>query len=119
RELARLSEGQRRAVEAVRRAGLAVITGGPGTGKTTVMKAIVAAWREAGKRVLLAAPTGRAAQRLAEATGRDAFTVHRLLEWTGGRMGFGDRAFGRDESLPLEADLVVVDEASMLDTPLA
>jgi exodeoxyribonuclease V alpha subunit len=113
RELERLSAGQRRAVDAVRGGGVAVITGGPGTGKTTVMKAAVALWEEARLRVKLAAPTGRAAKRLAEATGRDASTVHRLLEW--GQRG----GWGRDEARPVEADLVVVDEASMLDVRVA
>ncbi|MSP63951.1 MAG: ATP-dependent RecD-like DNA helicase [Myxococcales bacterium] len=115
--LAALSAGQKRAVDGVRAAALCVITGGPGTGKTTVVKAIVASWHEARRRVLLAAPTGRAAKRLAEATGRPAQTVHRLLEWGRGARGRG--SWGRDESRPLEADLVVIDESSMLDVALA
>ena len=131
RELARLSTGQRRALEQVRGAGVAVITGGPGTGKTTVMKAAVAVWEEAKLKVVLAAPTGRAAKRLSDATGKTASTVHRLLEWGRGEgagagkaapgepMGNSSSGWGRNERAPLEADLVVVDEASMLDTPLA
>jgi exodeoxyribonuclease V alpha subunit len=135
-ELARLSDGQRRALEDTREAAIAVITGGPGTGKTTVTRALVASWEAARRRVLLAAPTGRAAKRLAEATGRPAQTVHRLLEWgrpalTGpsappsfgggpaGTRGGLRGPFARDRSNPLVVDLLVVDEASMLDLPLA
>ncbi len=118
-EAARLSDGQRRALEAAGQAAVAVITGGPGTGKTTVTRALVASWEAARRRVLLAAPTGRAAKRLQEATGRPAQTVHRLLEW--GKPGRdGRRApFGRDAANPLACDLLVVDEASMLDLSLA
>jgi exodeoxyribonuclease V alpha subunit len=120
-EAARLSDGQRRAIEAAGRTAVAVITGGPGTGKTTVTRALVAGWEAARRRVLLAAPTGRAAKRLSEATGRPAQTVHRLLEWGRPTREGGRRAtpFGRDATHPLETDLLVVDEASMLDLPLA
>ncbi len=111
----RLADGQRRALGAIGGAGVAVLTGGPGTGKTTVMHALVRSWEAAGRKVRLAAPTGRAARRLAEATGREALTIHRLLEW--GRGG-GRSAFGRDSSNPLELDLLVVDEASMINLPL-
>jgi exodeoxyribonuclease V alpha subunit len=118
RALEALSPGQKRAVAGAREGGVCVITGGPGTGKTTVVKAIVAAWEEAGRRVVLAAPTGRAAKRLAEATGRTAQTVHRLLEWgrPADKRGAG---WGRDEKRPLDAELVVIDESSMLDVILA
>jgi exodeoxyribonuclease V alpha subunit len=111
-----LSAGQRRALEALASSGVSVLTGGPGTGKTTVLRALVRAWEGARRRVLLAAPTGRAARRLAEASGREALTLHRLLEW--GRGG-GKSAFARDAHYPLEADLVIVDEASMIDLALA
>lgn len=91
-----------------------VITGGPGTGKTTITKAIVEICRRLKKNVLLAAPTGRAAKRLSEATGEEAQTIHRLLEFDP-RVG----GFSRNETNPLRADLLIVDEASMLDTYLA
>jgi exodeoxyribonuclease V alpha subunit len=116
-ETAQLSEQQRRAVDAVGRSGVVVITGGPGTGKTTIVRALVKSWEGARRKVLLAAPTGRAAKRLAEATGRSALTVHRLLEW--GRPGKAQTAFGRNSQHQLDCDLLVVDEASMLDLPLA
>jgi exodeoxyribonuclease V alpha subunit len=102
--------------EAIRRAltsKLLVITGGPGTGKTTLVRAVVQILTRKGRRLALAAPTGRAAKRLAEATGAEAMTIHRLLE-------FDPRAgvFQRQRRYPLEVDTVVVDEASMLDCQL-
>lgn len=93
---------------------LAVITGGPGTGKSTILKALILMLEKQGVRIALAAPTGRAAKRLAEATGRKASTIHRLLEFSPSAGGFVRKAEN-----PLEADLVVVDEASMLDVILA
>ena len=113
---ARLPLALGQALAALSGAGVAVLTGGPGTGKTTVVRALVRSWEAARRRVLLAAPTGRAARRLAEASGREALTLHRLLEW--GR-GTGKGGFGRDAAHPLEADLIVIDEASMIDLPLA
>ncbi len=119
-----LSDGQKRAVTSSGEAGVVVITGGPGTGKTTVVRALVQTWEQAKRRVMLAAPTGRAAKRLSEATGRTAQTVHRLLEWgkpqaEGRGRGAGRSSFGRGDDNPLPADLLVVDEASMLDVQLA
>lgn len=102
-------------VQAVRQAlvsRLMVVTGGPGTGKTTIIRAILAAVERAGGRVVLAAPTGRAARRMHESTGHDASTLHRLLEAEPGH------GFRRDAERPLEGDLFVVDEASMVDTEL-
>jgi exodeoxyribonuclease V alpha subunit len=115
----KLSEGQRQAITRCGEAGVVVITGGPGTGKTTVVRALVQTWERAGRRVMLAAPTGRAAKRLAEATGHTAQTVHRLLEWGKPREGARASPFGRGDDNPVPADLLVVDEASMLDLQLA
>lgn len=112
-----LAEGQRHAVALTARARVVVVTGGPGTGKTTVVRTIVRAWEAGGRRVLLAAPTGRAAKRLSEATGRAAVTIHRLLEWGRGQPGT-TTPFARNQTNPLDGDLVVVDEASMLDIAL-
>jgi exodeoxyribonuclease V alpha subunit len=105
---------QRRAVELALTEKVLVITGGPGTGKTTLVRAIVEIFRRKRLSVLLAAPTGRAAKRLSEATRSEARTIHRLLEFDP-RQG----RFQRDAESPLEADLVLIDEASMVDTPLA
>jgi exodeoxyribonuclease V alpha subunit len=105
---------QREAVRASCETSLLVVTGGPGTGKTTTVRAIVAAQRALGRQLLLCAPTGRAAKRLSEASGMDAQTIHRLLEWSPRSGGFA-----RDRESPLEADMVLVDEASMLDVQLA
>jgi exodeoxyribonuclease V alpha subunit len=116
-DTAKLSEGQKRALEQLRASTVAVLTGGPGTGKTTVTRAVVQGWEAAKKKVLLAAPTGRAAKRLSDATGRAALTVHRLLEW--GKKEGGTGPFGRDRKNPLKCDLLIVDEASMLDLALA
>jgi exodeoxyribonuclease V alpha subunit len=102
--------------EAVRRAlaePVLVITGGPGVGKTTIVRGIVNTLVREGLTVALAAPTGRAAKRLQEATGQPAATLHRLLEWRP-----ADGVFGRNVTRPLQADLLVVDEASMIDIRL-
>ncbi len=109
-----LTETQRSVVVTSLEHGLVVLTGGPGTGKTTTVRAVVDAHEALGRRVLLCAPTGRAAKRMAEATGREARTIHRTLEWNP-----GTARFRRDERAPLEADLVLVDESSMLDVRLA
>ena len=113
---------QRQAVETVIGNGLTVITGGPGTGKTTTIQTVLHFFEQTDEIVLLAAPTGRAAKRMTEATGREAKTIHRLLEW-GGRPE-EDRTddqrykFERNESNPLEADVVIIDEMSMVDINL-
>lgn len=108
-----LSPEQRDAIRMGVEAKLLVITGGPGTGKTTVINSLLAILEKKGLSFLLAAPTGRAAKRMEQATNRDAGTLHRLLEYspkTGG--------FTRDEHNPLHTDLIVVDEASMIDVSL-
>jgi exodeoxyribonuclease V alpha subunit len=108
-----LSPEQREAVELGLFSKVLVITGGPGTGKTTITKVLARVLDKLGLKLRLAAPTGRAAKRLSEATGFPASTLHRLLE-------FGpEGAFARNEESKLKADAVVVDESSMLDTPLA
>lgn len=108
-----LAPAQFEAVRAALGRRLVVITGGPGTGKTTILKVLLAACRQLGIAALLAAPTGRGARRMAEATGREARTIHRLLEYAPGR------GFQRGSSNPLQCDLLVVDEASMVDIQLA
>jgi exodeoxyribonuclease V alpha subunit len=90
-----------------------IISGGPGTGKTTLIRALAAVFEAAGRSYLLAAPTGRAARRMAEVTGRPATTIHKLLEYN-----LADGAFGRNQDNPLETDTVIVDEASMVDADL-
>ncbi|HEX6015920.1 MAG TPA: ATP-dependent RecD-like DNA helicase, partial [Geminicoccaceae bacterium] len=107
-----LAPGQREAVALAVRSKALVVTGGPGTGKTTLVRGILAALDDRGLAVLLAAPTGRAARRLGESTGREARTLHRLLE------ADPERGFRRNGARPVEADLVIVDEASMVDTQL-
>jgi exodeoxyribonuclease V alpha subunit len=90
-----------------------VITGGPGTGKTTIINALTRIYRQLGAKVLLAAPTGRASKRMTEATGYPARTIHRVLEFNPQKMGFQ-----RDQDHPLEVDVLVLDETSMIDTTL-
>jgi len=108
-----LADQQRRAVRAALVDKCTVITGGPGVGKTTIIKAIVHLAKLVHRQVALGAPTGRAAKRLGEATGMEAMTIHRLLEFQPHEGGFQR---GRDN--PLDADLVVIDEASMVDAQL-
>lgn len=110
-----LTERQRDAVQLALTHKVSVLTGGPGTGKTTTLRTILMALTQRGYRVALASPTGRAAKRLAEATGGAAMTLHRLLEYS----PVGGPHFTRDGDRPLEADVVVVDEVSMLDLLLA
>jgi exodeoxyribonuclease V alpha subunit len=108
-----LAPQQRRAVAAALIDKCVVITGGPGVGKTTIIKGVVHLAQLTRRRVALAAPTGRAAKRLAEATGREAVTIHRLLEYQPHEQGFA-----RNRDNPLEVDLLVVDETSMVDMVL-
>ncbi len=110
----RLNADQRRAVRTALTSPVSVLTGGPGTGKTTTVQTIIRFLEAAGARYLLASPTGRAAKRLSEATGRPAQTVHRLLEVSPGE----GLKFRRNETNPLDTDMVIVDEASMLDVLL-
>ncbi len=114
-----LDELQRRAVIEAVKHGLTVITGGPGTGKTTTINAIIKYFEEEYLEVLLAAPTGRAAKRMTEATGCEAKTIHRLLELNGGSSeATGNAVFERNEQNPLEADVIIIDEMSMVDISL-
>ena len=109
---------QIRAVTQAVNSGLLVITGGPGTGKTTTINTIIRYFEQEGMSILLAAPTGRAAKRMTEATGYEARTIHRLLELTGmpdGGTGTSGMHFERNEENPLEADAVIIDETSMVD----
>lgn len=111
-----LDEHQVTAVKEAVRNGLLVITGGPGTGKTTTINTIIRYFELEGLEIFLAAPTGRAAKRMSETTGFEARTVHRMLELNGGAEG--SSGFERDESNPLEADVIIVDEMSMVDISL-
>ena len=108
-----LAENQKQAVREAIDKKVMVVTGGPGTGKTTIINSIIKIYRRLGQRVLLAAPTGRAAKRMSEAAGHEARTVHRLLEFSP-----KEGRFKKDENNPLSADLVVIDETSMMDTVL-
>ena len=108
-----LSESQRTAIAAAVSGKVTIITGGPGVGKTTVVNSILRILAAKGVEVLLCAPTGRAAKRLSESTGREAKTIHRLLEFDPQIMGFK-----RDQYSPLETELLVVDEVSMVDVAL-
>lgn len=111
-----LAEAQREAVLSSLLHGVLVLTGGPGTGKTTVVRGMLDVLESQGFKLLLGAPTGRAAKRLSEATDREAMTVHRLLESTGGVEGAP--LFLRNEKEPLDAEVVIIDEVSMMDISL-
>ncbi len=108
---------QRQAIEDAMSTGLLLITGGPGTGKTTILNGILNLFGQMQLRCLLAAPTGRAAKRLTEVTGEEASTIHRLLE-AGIDPHTGKMYFARDEGNPLKADVIIVDEMSMVDIQL-
>ena len=108
-----LTAQQQQAIQATLAHKLPILTGGPGTGKTTTLRTLLDTLDAGGHTYALASPTGRAAKRLTEATGREARTIHRLLEFKPGE------GFGRNEHNPIDADLIVIDEASMLDLVLA
>ena len=109
----RLADSQKEAIRAALGAKVMVVTGGPGVGKTTLVNSLLKILRAKSVEVALCAPTGRAAKRLADSTGLEAMTIHRLLEADPSAGGFR-----RDESFPLDCDLLVVDETSMVDVPL-
>ena len=109
-----LSEKQKEAIETVNNNNVCIITGGPGTGKTTIIKTIIELYNIQGKKTVLCAPTGRAAKRMTEATGEEAKTLHRLLE-IGKIEEEGKMASVNYEVAPLDADVVIVDEVSMVD----
>lgn len=105
------------AIKAAVQNGVIIITGGPGTGKTTIINCILDIFRRLNYKVALAAPTGRAAKRMSESTGDTASTIHRLLEY-GFSMGEGNQSFEKNEENPLEYDVLIIDEASMIDIVL-
>lgn len=112
----KLAPKQKEALEKAASSGVLVITGGPGTGKTTLIKCLVEFFKMRGLKVALAAPTGRAAKRMAEATGMEASTIHRLLEYRAS--GGGGMFFGKNRENPLDEDVVIIDETSMVDIVL-
>ncbi len=114
-ESIKLDEIQALAVKKVMDNGVMVVTGGPGTGKTTIIKAIIRVFEQSDLSVILAAPTGRASKRMSEATGREAKTIHRLLEYS---FVEGQSRFNRNSDNPLTADVVIIDEMSMVDIVL-
>lgn len=112
----KFAPSQREAIIGAFNNGIEIITGGPGTGKTTIIKAIIHIYENNGMKVILGAPTGRAAKRMTESTGREAKTIHRLLE-----MGISENdesVFEKGESSPLDCDVIIIDEASMIDIML-
>ena len=113
-----LDEHQVEAVKEAVRNGLLVITGGPGTGKTTTINTIIRYFEMEGLDIFLAAPTGRAAKRMSETTGFEARTIHRMLELNGGPEGGNGAGFERNDRNPLETDVIIIDEMSMVDISL-
>lgn len=113
-----LDEHQAEAVKEAVRNGLLVITGGPGTGKTTTINTIIKYFELEGMDIFLAAPTGRAAKRMSETTGYEARTIHRMLELNGGMDTGSTAGFERNERNPLETDVIIIDEMSMVDISL-
>lgn len=119
-----LDEKQRLAVETAAENGIMVLTGGPGTGKTTTIRAMISYFENQNLDIMLAAPTGRATKRMSETTGYEAKTIHRLLEVSGGMMDDGElpgenhSMFAKNQENPLEADVFIIDEVSMVDIPL-
>ena len=111
-----LAVAQQNAVKTALTSKISVITGGPGVGKTTIVNSIVKILQAKDGKVLLAAPTGRAAKRMSEATGAPAQTIHRLLKY---ESRSGERGFAHNERRPLKGDMIIIDETSMLDIPLA
>ena len=109
-----LADNQKKAIEAAMKSGLLVITGGPGTGKTTIINGILDIFERKFLKVLLAAPTGRAAKRMSEATDKEAKTIHRLLEFAYSE-GNESSGFMKNEEDPLACDVVIIDETSMVD----
>lgn len=113
-----LDEMQQEAVMGAVRQGVFILTGGPGTGKTTTINAMIHFFESEGLDIFLAAPTGRAAKRMTEATGCEAQTIHRLLEVNGNPEEEGNTGFTRNAENPLETDVIIIDEMSMVDLPL-
>lgn len=109
---------QRQAIEKASKHGVFILTGGPGTGKTTTLNGVIEVLELQDKEVLLATPTGRASKRISEVTGRDAKTIHRLLEVQQNSAKFSKVDFTHNESNPLTADVIIIDEMSMVDTIL-
>lgn len=113
-----LADSQKKAIRNAVDHGVAVITGGPGTGKTTIINVLIGIYESLNMKIILGAPTGRAAKRITEATGYGAQTVHRMLELNGGMVDEDDQrmTFARNENNPLDADVIIVDEMSMVDS---